>query len=106
MCGVHMLYAINRLMRKYFNSITGLVVATIGFIGGLFWAFSSNWEWEPIILSSGSLAHIIANIVALKDAKESNDSESKHGNDTQIVNNAGSIKKQINIQKSKGDIKM
>uniref|UniRef100_UPI00404994E8 hypothetical protein n=1 Tax=Fulvivirga sp. TaxID=1931237 RepID=UPI00404994E8 len=93
-------------MKRYFTNIAGLVVATIGFIGGLFWAFASEWEWEPIILLSGSLVHLIANAVALNGLKRSNTQENKQENNTQIVNNSGSIKKQVNIQKNKGDIKM
>ena len=93
-------------MKRYFTNIAGLVVAIIGLIGGLFWAFESEWEWEPIILFSGSFVHLIANAIALNGLKKSKAEDTNQENRTQIVTNLGSIKKQVNINRNKGDIHM
>jgi hypothetical protein len=46
-------------MKKILEDIKTFVAEVIGLIGGLFWAKSSNWEYEPIILIAISLAGII-----------------------------------------------
>lgn len=50
------------------NTIT-FFIALIGFIGGGFWAFKTNWDPEPIILMAISLVEIIGFII-LKNVKE------------------------------------
>lgn len=52
-------------MNKIFEDIKTFIIEIIGFIIGLLWAKSSNWDYEPIILVAISFVGIIA-FIALK----------------------------------------
>jgi hypothetical protein len=90
-------------MRNIIESTITLLVAVTGFIGGTIWFFSSPFEMEPIILIVISLLEIIG-YIALKFTNKDIDDKSKKYK--QEVKNEGKIKKQVNIQRNKGDIKM
>jgi hypothetical protein len=89
-------------MRDIINNIKILLIAIIGVVGGGFWAYSSNWEYEPIILIVVSFFEIGGYFfiqITDKNNKKTNTPK-------QIIVNNGKINKQINIQKNKGKIEM
>jgi hypothetical protein len=46
-------------MQKIFENIIALLIEIIGFLGGLLWAISTDWTYEPVILMSVSFIGII-----------------------------------------------
>ncbi len=46
-------------MKKFLENINTLLVEVLGFVGGLFWAYKTNWDWEPIILTSVSFVGLV-----------------------------------------------
>lgn len=56
-------------MKLFIKNVITLLVAIVGFIGGILWAIKTNWEAEPIILVAISSIEIIGFIV-LKSIKE------------------------------------
>ena len=77
------------------------LIALVGLIGGGIWAYSSNWEMEPIILMAISTIEIIGFFV-LRFFVDS-ESETKY---QQNIINKKKVDKQIVIQKNKGKIDM
>jgi hypothetical protein len=90
-------------MRTYISSIITLIASLAGLIGGFFWGKSQNWDWEPVILMTVSLIHILGFIISgfFNTQEENTQTVPK-----QQINNSGKVKKQINIVKNKGKIKM
>ena len=58
-------------MRKMFSSIKTLIVEVIGLFGGFFWAKSTNWHYEPLILFITSLASILLTLGLIFSKKSS-----------------------------------
>ena len=46
-------------MKKIFLDIKTLIAELIGLFGGLFWARSTNWDYEPLILFIISFASVV-----------------------------------------------
>jgi hypothetical protein len=90
-------------MKEIISNIKTFLIAIVGLIGGVIWAYKSNWEMEPIILLIVSILEIIG-FLFLKFIPEEN-SETKIKNQQNIINK-GRVKKQINIHKNKGKIEM
>ena len=99
------LYAIRRKqsMKNIITDIKTLLVAIVGLIGGGLWAYSSDWEYEPMILIIISLIEIIGYFFVKRDNIEEKKVEIKS---TQKVINKGVVEKQINIQDNSGKIEM
>lgn len=96
-------------MNKIISNIVTFLVAIVGILGGGYWAFKSGWDMEPIILIIVSFIEILGFILSkLFSAKESptNATALTSKSYTQNIYNKGGVKKQINIQKNKGNIKM
>ena len=57
---------------KFIHNMFTLLGAIVGVIGGLFWGYNNNWDYEPIILLIVSFTEIIAYLTMPKrDAVES-----------------------------------
>ncbi len=94
-------------MRKLIENIKTFIVSVIGFLGGVYWIYKSNWDMEPIILTSISFVEIVTYLIlkfVFSDSSQEAVLESKVYN--QQIINKGKVKNQINIQKNKGNIKM
>jgi hypothetical protein len=94
-------------MRSIVENIKIFIIAIIGLIGGGYWIYKSNWDMEPIILTSIALVEIVAYLI-LKFIKSDSVQENQPNSNVynQRIINKGKVKKQINIQKNKGNIKM
>lgn len=57
-------------MRRVIHSTITLAIAVIGFVGGIFWGYYSNWDFEPVILATISLLQIIGFFVIPKENSE------------------------------------
>lgn len=90
-------------MKHIVNNLITFLIALVGLIGGLIWIYISKWDMEPIILSVVSLLEI-GGFIILRLIDEPN-SDTKNSN-LQNINNLKKVKKQINIQKNEGKIKM
>jgi len=96
-------------MRKIIENYITLSVALAGFIGGGFWCFKSDWDWEPLILLVCSFLEIVG-FILLKALPEENTVPNNiptiNTKKEQNINNKGTVKKQININENNGNIKM
>lgn len=90
-------------MIDIFKSIVTLLIAVVGFIGGIIWFYQSDWDMEPLILIVVSFIEIIAYFFIKQSKEEKNAIKIKN---QQVINNAKGVKKQYNIQNYKGDIKL
>lgn len=79
-------------MRKIVSNFKTAVVAIIGLIGGIIWAFLSHWEPEPIILLSVSAIELIAFAIL----KNSDDEKEPQASASTI--NHGSINVNVNVE--------
>ncbi|RJP61627.1 MAG: hypothetical protein C4539_19755 [Ignavibacteriales bacterium] len=96
-------------MRDIIKSIVTLLIASVGFIGGIIWLYQSNWDMEPLILIIVSFIEIVAYIFMKHFKEEKPSSEERYPTkikNQQIINNTNGVKKQINIQNNKGDINL
>lgn len=66
------------------NTIT-ISIATVGFLGGLIWYYSSGWEIEPLILTIISLLEIIGYFAISFDDNAGDSSEKNKNVNTQKV---------------------
>ena len=57
-------------MKQIIHNIITLIIAFVGFFGGLLWGIKSNWDYEPIILLIISFLEIIAFFVLPKSRRE------------------------------------
>lgn len=90
-------------MKPIINNIITLLIALAGLIGGGIWAYSTNWEMEPIILMTISAVQIIGFIILRFVSEPTSENEPKN---QQNITNKKKVEKQINIQKNKGKIEM
>lgn len=90
-------------MKTIINNLVTFLIALAGLIGGGIWAYSSNWEMEPIILMVVSTMQIIGFLTLRFFVESSSETEPKY---QQNITNKKKIEKQINIQKNKGKIEM
>lgn len=90
-------------MKTVINNLIIFLIALAGLIGGGIWAYSSNWEMEPIILMTVSAVQIIGFIILRFVVEPAFEKESKN---QQNITNKKKVEKQINIQKNKGKIEM
>ena len=96
-------------MKRIISNIITFLIAIVGFIGGGFWAYKSNWEMEPIILMTVSFFEIIGFILSKVFHEQNEELPNNHNlikNNIQKIINNGKIEKQINIQENKGNIQM
>ncbi len=93
-------------MKSLITNIKTFIIALIGVVGGSIWAVNSNWEEEPIILTTVSLIEVIGYLVIKAvSSRESDDLNTEVKNEQNITNN-GKIKKQVNVQNNSGKIEM
>lgn len=94
-------------MKRIIENKIVLISALIGLLGGSIWIYKSNWEMEPIILTSISIVEIIGNITIKIFGEEQSDdlNGNKYKNKMKVVNR-DKVKKQINIQNNSGNIQM
>lgn len=96
-------------MRKIIENYITLSIALVGFIGGGFWSFKTNWDWEPLIFFICSFLEIIGFILlkALpEDSNTQNNTPTLNIKKEQKIYNNGTVNKQININENKGNIQM
>lgn len=96
-------------MRKIIENYITLSIALVGFIGGGFWSFKSDWDWEPLILLVCSFLEIVG-FILLKSLPEDNTIRNNiptiNTKKVLNINNKGTVNKQININENKGNIQM
>ena len=96
-------------MKNIIESTKIFLIAIVGLVVGLIWAYNTQWEYEPIILCAVSIIEIAAFFLS-KVFNKNIDTEiqKKEINiqNKQIIKNKGSIKNQININKNNGDINL
>lgn len=96
-------------MRKIIENYITLSIALVGFIGGGFWSFKSDWDWEPLILLICSFLEIVG-FIFLRALPEDNTIQNiiptTNIKKEQNIINKGTVNKQININKNKGNIQM
>ena len=96
-------------MRKIIENYITLLIALVGFIGGGFWSFNSDWDWEPLILLVCSFLEIVG-FILLKSLPEDNTIQNNipttNTKKVQNIKNKGTVNKQININENKGNIQM
>ncbi|WP_353146262.1 response regulator [Chryseobacterium sp.] len=86
---------------KFIHHILTLLAAIIGLLGGIFWGYSSNWEYEPLILLLVSLAEIIAYIAIPKQTEPTTNPALNYGMVNQNVEvNVGNIESFTNREKN------
>ena len=90
-------------MKTIINNLITFLIALAGLIGGGIWAYSSNWEMEPIILMIVSTVQIIGFIILRFVVEPTSEKESKN---QQNITNKKKVEKQINILENKGKIEM
>lgn len=90
-------------MKTIITNIKTLLIALVGLIGGAIWAYSTNWEMEPIILMIISSLEIIAFLILRFLIHPDLETGSKYH---QSITNNKKIKNQIIIQKNKAKIEM
>ena len=90
-------------MKTIVNNLITFLIALVGLIGGGIWAYSSNWEMEPIILVVLSTIQIIGFLILRFVVDPAEEPEVM---DKQTTINKKKVKKQVNIQKNSGNIKM
>lgn len=90
-------------MKKIVINIVTFLIALVGLIGGGIWAYSSNWEMEPIILMAISAIEIIGFLILRLFVNTASETET---NFQQNIINKKKVNKQIIIQKNKGKIDM
>jgi hypothetical protein len=90
-------------MKTIINNIITFLIALVGLIGGGVWAYSSNWEMEPIILMTISTMQIIGFLILRFIVDPASQTEFKY---QQNITNKKKVEKQIFIQKNKGKIEM
>jgi hypothetical protein len=90
-------------MKKIVNNIITFLIALVGLIGGGIWAYSSNWEMEPIILMAISAIEIVGFLILRLFVDPESETETKY---QQNITNKKKVDKQIVIQKNKGKIDM
>ncbi|MGK0379649.1 MAG: hypothetical protein ACJA1Z_003477 [Patiriisocius sp.] len=90
-------------MKTIVNNLITFLIALVGLIGGGIWAYSSNWEMEPIILMTVSAIEIIGFLILRLVVDPTTESETKN---QQIITNKKKVKKQVVIQKNTGKIEM
>lgn len=88
-------------MKKIVNNIITFLIALVGLIGGGVWAYSTNWDMEPLILMTISAIEIIGFLILRLFADF--ETETKY---QQNITNKKKVDKQIIIQKNKGKIDM
>jgi len=59
-------------LRNFFSDIKTLIAEVIGLFGGFFWAKSTSWDYEPLILFIISLSSLLITI-GLLFSKKSNE---------------------------------
>ncbi len=71
-------------MKKIISNTKTVLIAIIGIIGGLIWAYLSHWEPEPIILLSVSAVEIIAFVILrgsnIENVQQDTPTSISHGN--------------------------
>jgi len=96
-------------MRKIIENYITLSIALVGFIGGGFWSFKSDWDWEPLILLVCSFLEIVG-FILLKSLPEDNTIQNNipttNTKKVQNIKNKGTVNKQININENNGNIQM
>ena len=96
-------------MRKIIENYITLSIALVGFIGGGFWSFKSDWDWEPLILLVCSFLEIVG-FILLKSLPEDNTIQNNipttNTKKVQNIKNKGTVNKQININENQGNIQM
>lgn len=90
-------------MKKIVNKTITFLIALVGLIGGGIWAYSSNWEMEPIILMAISAIEIVGFIILRLFVDPESETETKY---QQNITNKKKVDKQIVIQNNKGKIDM
>lgn len=54
-------------MKNIVTNLKTFILAIFGLLGGFLWSLKSGWDWEPIILMSGSALEIIAFIILISN---------------------------------------
>lgn len=90
-------------MKKIVNKTITFLIALVGLIGAGIWAYSSNWEMEPIILMAISAIEIVGFIILRLFVDPESETETKY---QQNITNKKKVDKQIVIQNNKGKIDM
>lgn len=73
-------------MRKFSGNIITLIIALIGFVGGIVWGYFENWDYEPIILLLISTVEIVAFLVYGNKQEHKTESSDVSNNQTVSVN--------------------
>jgi len=90
-------------MKNIIKNRISLFIAIIGLLGGLIWAYTSSWDFEPIILSLISLVEIIGFILIKENgsAPQEKIRSDNSQNNTQNVNVNLHIPNNNQIQENK-----
>jgi hypothetical protein len=81
-------------MKQILENAKTIIAELIGIIGGLIWAYKTNWDYEPLILLIASLTGFIISVIILLNKKESTNNLNVTNLSLQIHNNQDNIEKQ------------